>query len=427
MIRPFHIQILWCLLLATELLTGYKSNAQSRLTIEACYALARQQYPATRQLGLIQQSRQYAVENAAKGYLPQLTVSGQASYQSDVTQIPVSIPGMNIQPLDKDQYRVYAEVNQTIYDNGVIKQQQKILEANAKADEQRTETELYKLKERINQLYFGVLVIDAQLQQTATLKKDLDAGIQKATAAINNGTAFKSSRDVLQAEVLKTDQKIIEWQASRKAYITMLGLFIGRTLDEGTILQQPQQQLINEQINRPELSVFSYQNNALSSQKKLLEAKTLPRFGLFVQGGYGKPGLNMLRNDFTGYYIAGLRLNWSLSSFYTLKKEKKILDISRDNLDVQREIFLFNTRLSLQQQDAEMDKMQQLISTDHEIIQLRNSIKHAAAAQLENGVITTNDYLREVNAEDQARQNMLLHEIQLLMAQYNHQVTSGNQ
>lgn len=400
-------------------------HAQS-LTIETCYSLAAENYPLVKQRELLAKSNEYTLQNLSKGYLPQLTVAGQATYQSEVTQVPISLPGMDIPTLSKDQYKFYGEVNQTLFDGGVIKQQKLTQQSNLEVEQQKLEVELYKIKERINQLFFGMLLVDEQIHQTELLKQDINLGLKKTEAAIANGTAFKSSADVLRAELLNADQHTTELKAARSAYAEMLGLFINRPLDANVTVEKPKTLTLSSDINCPEITLYESQNKTINAQYKLLTARNLPKLNLFVQGGYGRPALNMLSNDFEAYYIGGVRLNWSLSGLYTLKKDKALLDLNRKTIAVQKETFLFNTNYSLRQQSAEVNKYTELLTSDNDIIALRTSVKQTASVQLENGVITSNDYLREVNAEDKARQNKIVHEIQLLMAQYSQQTTTGN-
>jgi outer membrane protein TolC len=292
--------------------------------------------------------------------------------------------------------------------------------------QQNLEVELYKLKDRINQLYFGALLIDEQYNQNELLKKDIQTGIDKTSAALANGNEFKSNVDKLKAELLKANQRSIELKASRKAYIDMLGLFMNKALDENIKLNKPNTVVTQETIHRPELKLYDYQRQSYDVQNKLISTRNMPKFSLFFQGGLGQPSpVNMLSNKLSTYYIGGLRLNWALTSFYTSSKERQIIAINQNIINTQRETFLFNTNITLKQQNSEITKLQQLITSDDEIIILRTSVKEASNAQLENGVITVNDFLREVNAEDQARQSKLLHETQLLMAQYNYQTTAG--
>lgn len=396
------------------------------LQLEECYRLAEEHYPLVQQRALLEKSHKYTVNNISKGNLPQIGIHGQATYQSDVTQIPISLPGVEIPALPKDQFRIYGEINQPLTDLVTVKYQKEIQEASSQVQEQNLEVELYKLRERISQLFFGALLIDEQIKQTALLKKDIETGIARVEAAIRFGTELRSSLDKLQAELLKVDQRAIELSASRKAFIDMIGLFINKPLDEHTTLARPEAVPVTEEIDRPELKAFQYQRNAIAGQNKLISAKTFPKFSIFFQGGFGQPSpVNMLSDEFSSYYIGGVRLNWMLSAFYTSGKERELLTINQQMLDAQQATFLFNTRLSLRQQHADISRLQSILEKDDEIIRLRASVKEASGVQLENGVITVNDYLREVNAEDQARSAKLIHETQLLMAQYSYKTTSG--
>lgn len=424
MINGFKI----ALLIGVLALTVTCLSAQDRaLTIREAYRLARKNYPMVRQQGLIDKARDYSVSNAAKGYLPQLTVQGQATYQSAVTEfkLPVSIPGVEFPSISKDQYKVYGEVNQAIYDGGSVRTQVRSHEANAQVEFQKLEVELYKLNERVNQLFFGVLMLDEQLKQNDLLKKDINLGIRKVQALIDNGTAFKSNANTLKAELLKADQRTIDLNANRKAYLEMLGMLTGQSLGDSVVLERPAALVAGSDINRPELKLYDAQNRSLDVQSQLLDVRNRPKLNFFFQGGYGRPALNILNNGFDPYYITGVRLNWSLSGLYTIKKDRELIRNNRDAIQLQKETFLFNTSLAAKQQNAELDRFSQLLRTDDEIITLRESIKTTAAAQLENGVINTNDFLREVNAEDQARLNKILHGIQLLMSQYSLDNTLG--
>lgn len=410
------------------LLIGNKSFTQtmSQLTIDSCYLYAKNNYPLIKQQDILSRTTAYSVDNAAKGYLPQLTINGQATYQSDVTKIPISLPNVSVPVLEKDQYKVYGEINQPLSDIAIIHQQQELIKSTAVVETDKLEVELYKLKERINQLFFGVLLIDAQMQQTELLKKDIQIGIDKTIAAVANGTALKSNLNMLKAELLKAGQRTTELKMNRQGFLEMLGVLINKSLPVNAKLEVPLVKSNVPAINRPEVQLFDNQKKIMDIQNKLIVARTVPRLGLFFQGGYGRPALNMLRNEFDFYYIGGLRLNWNLSAFYTTKKDKKILYLNQDLIETQKQTFLFNTRLSLIQQQAELDRLNELIASDDEIITLRSSIKTTAHTQLENGTITAIDYITYINAEDQAKQNLLIHRMQLLMTHYTTQTISGN-
>ncbi|MDO8998132.1 MAG: TolC family protein [Bacteroidota bacterium] len=402
-----------------------KIQSQNSLSIQQCYELATKNYPLVKQLELIEKTKEYSIDNASKGYLPQINFAGQATYQSEVTKIPFALPNTTIKDLSKDQYKIYGEINQSLTDAYVIKQQKELIKTNTSSETEKINVELYKLKERINQLFFGILLIDDQIKQTELLKKDIESGIKKIEAAIANGIALKSNLDLLSAELLKATQRNTELNYNRKGFTDMLSVFINQSLNETTSFSHPSIQAITNNINRPELKLFEAQKNTIAIQNKLILAKNLPRLSLFFQGGYGRPTLNFLSNDFGTYYIGGARFNWNISGFYTYSKEKKIVGINQNMLDIQKDVFLFNTNLTLKQQNSEISKLTDLIKTDNQIIKLRENVKITANNQLENGTITTIDYLNYVNAENQAKQNLILHTTQLLLAQYNYQTTSG--
>lgn len=399
---------------------------QGPLTLQSCYDLATQNYPLIRQRELIRRTREYSVDNAAKGYLPQVVFSGQATYQSQTIAFPFHIPGTTLPEFSKDQYKVQAEIDQTIYDAGAIKYQQQLKKADEGIQLQNLEVDLYALKDRVNQLFFGILLINEQLKQNELQRSDLQNGVDKTQASVSNGTAFRSSLDELKAEVLRADQDRTELLATRKAYTQMLSLFINRQLDEQDSLVTPEPIAPTGEIKRPELAVFDFQKTSFDIQERQLRLAYLPKVSAFVQGAYSRPTLNLISNDFGFWALGGLRFSWSLSGLYTNKNDKRLLNLNRQNLDVQKETFLFNTHLTLAQQNAEAGKYQALAEQDQQIIELRASVKTAALAQLQNGVITPHDYITQVNAESQARQSLILHKIQLLQSEYNTKTTSGN-
>lgn len=397
------------------------------ITLEQVQQKAKQQYPLIKQKGLIKQVKDISIENLRKGFLPQLSLNGQATYQSEVTTVKIPVPGVTIEPLSKDQYKLVADVNQMIYDGGLLKQQTAMQQMNAEVEDQKIEVELYKLNERINQVYLSILYIDEQLKQTELVRKDLETGLKKIEAQVNGGVAFKSNLNLLKAELLKIDQRIIELQSSRTGLLDVLTLFTGETYTSTTQLEKPvvQPPAYDATVSRPEINLFQKQQQLLGVQNNLIKAKNLPKTSFFFQGGYGRPGLNFLENKFATYYVTGVRFNWAFGGLYTAKKEKELIGLNQQIIAVQQDVFLLNTNTQLKQQQAEIDKIKQLISKDNDIIELRIKVKEASNAQLENGVITANDYLREVNAEDQARQTLILHQLQLLQAQINYQTIKG--
>lgn len=406
------------------ILTYYASFAQN-FSLEEAQRRARENYPAIKQKALIKMTAELTIQNLNKGYYPLLSLNGQASYQSDVTSVTIPLPGVVVNPMSKDQYKVTADVNQVLFDGGLVNQQKELQRLNADVENERNEVELYKLREQINQIYVGILLLEEQIKQVGLVKSDIETGIHKVSALVKNGVAFRSDLYSLEAEILKIEQRNIELKSSRKGLLQTLAIFMGTPIDENTQLQIPSPVIVSSEVRRPELSMYQKQTKLINQQKQLLRSKNLPKASLFGQGGYGRPGLNMLQNEFDWFYIAGLRLNWNISNLYTAKKERQITDISAKSVNLQQDAFLLNTNTRLSQQKADMDKQELLIETDKQIIDLREKVKAAARAQLENQVISTSDYMREVNAEDQARQALIIHKLQLIQAQLNYIIIAG--
>lgn len=407
---------------------GYGQQPE-KLTISEVYRLARQNYPLIKQRDLIKKTKDYSVSNAGKGYLPVLSVNGQATYQSTVTTFPFTLPvkGFTLPQYSKDQYKAFAEIDQVVYDGGIIKNQKQNAQANEAIQQQSLEVELYAIYDRVNQLFFGSMLIKEQLKQNDLLRLDIQNGIDKTKAMVAGGTAYRSSVDELSAQLLQIGQSRSELLSAQKAYLQMLSLLINKTLDENTQFEkQPAFVSSQDTIRRPEMVSYDYQKKTFDLQNKLLNAQLRPRLGLFVQGGYGRPALNPLSNDFAWFYIGGLKLSWNFGSLYTLKNQRRLLDLGKETLDIEKETFVFNTQLSQKQQNTEIEKYLEVIKLDDAIISLRESVKKAAQAQLENGMLSAHDFIDHVNAEDQARQNMILHQVELLQAQYSYQNIIGN-
>lgn len=419
---PGWFMVLLCLPVCTVAQT-------TSLTLEECYTLARQNYPLIKQHDLIRRSAVYAIENAGKQYIPQLNISGQASYQSttvNFSDVIPPIPGVAFPILSKDQYKIQAEISQQIYDGGVTKFQKENSRANEEMQQQQLEVNLYSIKDRVTQLYFGILLLEAQLQQNQLKKIDLQSTTDKAQASLDNGVAFRSNVDELKAEIGNTDMNATELNSNRKAYLKMLSIFINQPLSDSVHLVYPAAQPTSFTIQRPELAYYDAQKKSYDVQERQLKTGYLPKLNAFIQGAYGRPTLNIVDNNFGTWWIGGVRLTWSLGSLYTLKNSRQQYEINKNLTDITKETFLFNTNLTLWQQDQDIDKYAKLLAQDENVIALRSSVRKSAQAQLDNGVITVHEYISKLNAENLAKQSSILHRIQLLQAQYNFKITSGN-
>lgn len=401
-----------------------------QVTLEECQRKAQENYPLVRQYGLIEQMKEYNLENAVKGYLPQFSLSAKATYQSAVTELPVQIPNVNIKGLPKDQYQVMLELKQNIWDGGEIRMQKKQTEAGSEVEREQLRVDMYALTDRVNQLYFGILLFEEQLNQNLLLQEELERSFRQVSAYIENGIANQADLDAVKVEQLNTRQKRIELATSREAYLRMLSQMVGEELSIKTTFTKP---IISSdvtesriEIRRPELSWIDAQTQRLNIQEDALKVRYMPRFGLFVQGAYGNPGLNMLENKFTPFYVAGVRLSWNFGSLYTLKNDRRMIESNRQRLQSNKDVFLFNTQLQVKQQDQAILSVQKQMQDDEEIIRLRNSIRKAAEAKVANGTLTVIEMLREITNENLARQTKALHEIQLLMNIYQLKYTTNN-
>ncbi len=412
------------------LFMGLAAGAQNNIyTLEKCYTLARQNYPLIKKHDLIARSSNYSIENAGKEWLPQFSLGGQATYQSQTINFQEALgagTGRLIPPLSKDQYKIQAEVDQNIYDGGRIRNDKEMIQVSEASEQQSLEVSLYQLNDRINQLYFSILLIDEQIRQNNINKDNFQSSADKAKAAYDNGTALKSNVDEFLAEIATIEMVNIDLTSNRKAYTDMLSVFIGQPVDEKTQLIMPPQIVTDPTIKRPELTLYDLNKKIYDIQDQELKTAYLPKFDAFLQGAYGRPTLNFIDNDFGAWYIGGVRMVWNLGSLYTLKNSRSNLRINRESIDIDKETFIYNTNLTLGKQNQDIIKYASLLRQDETVISLRSSVANAAKAQLENGVVTVHEYIAKTNDENLAKQSKILHEIQLIQAQYEYKNTTGN-
>ena len=384
----------------------FVSGMYAQITLEECQRKTQENYPLVHQYGLVEKTKEYNLENAAKGYLP-----------------------VELKRLPKDQYQVMLELQQKIWDGGGIRMQKKQTIAEADVEKEKLNVDMYSLNSRVNDLYFGILLLDEQLRQNALLQDELGRNYRQITAYVENGIANQADLDAVKVEQLNTQQKRVELASLRVAYLEMLSILIGEELSQETQLEKPAPQndvSAVSDIRRPELSLFDAQGAGLQIQEKALNVRHLPQFGLYVQGAYGNPGLNMLKNEFSPYYIAGVRLSWNFGSLYTLKNDRQVIENKRRQLNNNRDVFLFNTRLEMTQQDQAIRSLEKQMKDDDEIIRLRTNIRKSAEAKVANGTLTVTEMLRELTNESLARQTKAMHEIQRLKGIYQLKYTTNH-
>lgn len=397
------------------------------LDLNTCYKKAAENYPLIKQKEMINNSAELKIKNLNSNYLPQLNMNAQATYQSDVTKMSLNIPGINIPENSKDMYKATLDINQLIWDGGSISGQKKVESINMQSEQQTLETEIYKLKERVNLLYFNILILKKNKELLDVSKKDIGLKLQKIESGVRNGVVNESNADNLKAEIIKIEQKIIEINTSENASIEMLKELCGIEITVNAIFTNPEIS-VNTNVfenNRPELKTFEINKNKLSATQNVLSSKLMPKLYGFGQLGYGRPGLNMLSNDFQSFYIVGAKLSWNIWNWNQTHNEKKILEIQKDIISNNKEVYQKNMKMAYLRDKAEIDKLTELILKDLEIINLKTKIAKNSSSQFDNGYINSNDYLNDVNAETMAKINYEIHKIQLVKAKFDYMVNVG--
>lgn len=399
--------------------------AFSQVSIEFCQEKAKENYPTFRNTGILEKTAKYSINNANKNYFPQLNLSAKASYQSDVTAIDIVLPfaiEIDMPKMSKDQYQAVLELNQMIWDGGATQTKKKEIRAELQTQKASLEVELYTLRDRVASLYFGILSIKEQKSQALLMEKELERNFSQISAFMESGLANESDLDLIRVEQLNLSQRIEEIELMEKSYIRILSLFIGEDLKANTEFLEPSliTSNLNDEIRRPELMAFESQVKLLDIKSKMLNVQSYPHLGFFAQGGYGKPALNMFKEDADFFAVVGLRMSWNIGSFYTKKDSKRIIESNKELINSNKGAFLLNTNLQKESQKTEIQRLEKLVLSDKEIIKLREKIKNSSEYKLENGTISTSDYIKDVNAYDMANQNMILHKTQLSMSIYKY-------
>ncbi|MDP3311773.1 TolC family protein [Lutibacter sp.] len=403
------------------------SIAQEKLTLEECYTLLNKNYPLAKQTELLAKQNALDLQVIRTGKLPQFDFLAQATYQSDVTSIPIAIPGSTIEPPNKDQYKATISVNQLIYAGGLIDASAAMKAASLKTTQKQVEVSLYQLKKQVNQLYFSILLQQEKYDLLTSKTALLEAKLKEVKAGIKFGVLLPTSDSVLEAELLKIEQQFIEISFNKSSLINTLSELIGTKINATTYLENSVVLIAsNNEIKRPELDLFQLKKDEIESSNHLISKQNSPKLMSFVTGGYGNPGLNMLDNSFQSFYMVGLKLNWNVFDWNSNKKQRESLLINKEIVDTEETVFKLNTNIALNQQQDEIDKITSFIETDTSIIALRKAILETAASQLKNGVITASAYITELTNLYEAENNLSTHKIQLLLAKENYKTTKGN-
>ena len=395
----------------------------AELTLEECYELAEKNYPLQKNIDYSRRAGDLEIDNLNAEYFPKVSLFGKAQYQSDVTDINMDLQIPNFNPdfptMPKDQYQAGININQLIWDGGMIAQMKDIEQAKIKAEQATIESILYGLREKVNGFYFGILLLNKQKEILEASLKNLESNLDAMRSRVDNGVALPAHADILQAEKLKLEQNISQIESNISAARQGLESLIGTEIPEEEQLQMPDYEIsISDDVprSRPEYATFKYKQENLRQASQLSDAKYMPKISAFATGAYGKPGLDMFSEDFKPYYIVGVQASWEFWNRGKNSREKEILKVKRQMIESEESAFTKNLEIASAAYENEIENLQELIEKDRQIIELRQKILRNAESRLRNGVITATEYITEFNEEKKARLNLEKHKIQLNQA-----------
>jgi len=389
------------------------------LTLSVCYEKTEKNYPLVQQLELINLSEKYNLQNASRAWIPQFQLYGKATLQSDAPSLTVPPPINLSKEVPKDQYQAYLQMNQIIWDGGQINSTKKTIKAATEVQRKQNEVDIYTVRGQVNDLFFGIILYDSQIEQIKVNLQELQRNLDKVKSYAELGFANESDIDAVKVEQLSAEQSIIQLTAMREAFVAMLGAFMNEDLSPDIVLQKPEIIIVQETNNRLELQLFDASISAQKIQNTQILAKNMPKIGLFVQGGFARPGLNMFDTGFKPYAIGGVQLNWGFGNLYTMKNEKRIIENNIQNIEINRKLFLLNQSIQVKQQNAIAEQYKKILFSDDEIIRMRETIYKASEAKTEHGTMSISDLMRDLNMEYAAKAQKIVHEVHYLKALYD--------
>ena len=406
---------------------GYAAHAQA--TLDECIGWAYDNYPQIKEMSLIEMTKGIDLKNAAYAWLPHLNISGKATWQSEVVEIPMDIPGMDIN-IPLDQYGLTAEFTQQIWDGGTSRSQKELAEAGAEVKKTQLETNLWSIRSRVQNVFLGIILIDKQLEINRLLRESLERSSAEVKSRMEAGVALPSDLDQVSVNILSCIQQRASLDADRKSYVKILGLLTGRDMTD-VELAVPQDAVnyvddgARDFETRPEMAFYAAQLKQNEFQRRQLNTLISPKLNLSLQGGYGRPGMNMLSGDFSGYFVAGLKLQWNIGALYTRGLDKRRVNADAQKIDLTRKSFILNSSVEAEQKNNAILKARDVLEKDSEIIGLRQRIRASGENQYREGTIKMNDYLSMLDEEYKAKANESMHEVQLMMAVYDMKNTIG--
>lgn len=404
----------------------FTSQIIAQVTLDSCYAMSERNYPLVKKRAIISQQSEMQIEVIRKNHLPQIGLNAQATYQSDVTHVNVSIPNFNVASPNKAQYKTYLNVNQVLYDGGAMNGALAIQESDEKLQQQAITVSLHQVKNNVNDLYFTVLMLQENEKLLNELKENLLQKRKELQSAVTNGAAMESNLNLVDIEVLKVEQQQASLKKDKETILSLLEQFTGQPFSVDAEFQAPTSSISSEELHRPELKLFELQQQQIDAATIMKNVNKKPMVAAFLQGGFGNPALNMLDNTTQGYYIGGVKLSWNIYDWNKTNKEKEVLQVQKQLVETEKELFTFQTELEKKKLNQEIAKIKETIESDKRIIELRKKVVDSYNAQLQNSTITYSDYLSELTALKQAEVVLKTHEIELIQANSRLNLVLGN-
>lgn len=408
----------------TTLAVFISINAGAQITLDKCIENAFSNYPQIKEKELIQASERFDLKNASLAWVPQLSISAKATWQSEVVEMPFSMPGMDFN-IPHDQYGITADITQQIWDGGAASAKTRQAKTGAEVKRKQLEVNMYTIRSKVQSVYLGIILIDKQLELNAVLEEDLNRSLNEVKTLVEGGIKWESDIDQIRVNILSCEQQKTGLQTDRAAYIRMLSLLTGQDLTGKTFVEPQIDATASMEIKRPELGLYDAQSQQVAAQKKQINASLWPRFNFTVQAGYGRPSLNMLSGEFNPYVIAGIKMQWNLGSLYTFKNDRRKTELDSRKLDYARESFILNTSVEAIQKQSQVEKDIDILQKDEEIVKLRKSIRETGENQYKEGVLKMNDYLSLLDEEFKARLNNDIHKVQFIMDVLDRNYTLG--
>ncbi len=401
--------------------------AQPTLTLEDCRALARANYPLIKQQELIEKSTEFTISNANKAYLPQLSITGIGGYV--INGLPTtSLPGIPAKEPDKVQAIALVQLNQMVWDGGATKSSKEITKASSETEKAAIDVQLFAIQDRVTQLYFGILLVDEQVKVLDLSEKNLKLNHDRLRLSNENGLGYRVEVDEVEAELLKVDQRRIEYKFTRASYLDMLSHFIGKPLSGDFVPERP---VVGDEVltgvnNRPEMIWYSNRTRLVETQTAMDKVALMPKVGILGAGVFINPGMQLATSKITNLALVGISVSWNTGGLYRNNNNKQLNQIQQSRINTEKATFEFNQSLELKQYGAEVAKQRAILQNDDKIVELKTRIHNSQQLKFDNGLCSASDLINSINNEQDARSNQRLHEIQLLKSLYAYKTSLGN-